>query len=86
MVKRKPTETVQVPVRMQERLRAALEKAAKERGEKTSLNSEIVRRLEQSFDQEAAHKMLTTAQTILDEVRRITHAATSPSAAGKAGS
>lgn len=49
MAKRKQTEVVQVPVRMQERLRAALEKAAKGRGEKTSLNSEIVRRLEMSL-------------------------------------
>jgi hypothetical protein len=62
MVKRKPTETVQVPVRMQERLRAALEKAAKERGEKTSLNSEVVRRLEDSF-------RLADMETILEDVK-----------------
>ena len=62
MDKRKPTETVQVPVRMQERLRAALEKAAKERGEKISLNSEVVRRLEDSF-------RLADMETILEDVK-----------------
>jgi hypothetical protein len=70
--KRKPTDTVQVPVRMQERLRADLEKAAKKRGEKTSLNSEIVRRLEESFDQETARELLSQAQRILEEVNAIT--------------
>jgi hypothetical protein len=58
MPKRKPTDFVQVPVRMQERLRAALEKAAKGRGEKTSLNSEIVYRLEESFRRETAAELM----------------------------
>lgn len=66
MAKRKPTETVQVPVRMQERLRAVLEKAAKERGEKISLNSEIVRRLEESFRQAESVAIIADIKGTLD--------------------
>jgi hypothetical protein len=52
---------------MYERLRAALEKAAKGRGEKTSLNSEIVRRLHDSF----VNDVLNEAKWLLEEARRI---------------
>jgi predicted HicB family RNase H-like nuclease len=48
MAKRKKTDFVQFKVRFRERLRAWLEAAAK--AEKRSLNSEIVLRLEQSFE------------------------------------
>ena len=48
MAQRKKTATVQLKVRMKEPLRGQLEKAAKDRG--VSLNAEIGKRLEQSFD------------------------------------
>lgn len=70
MPKRKPTDTVQVPVRMQERLRADLEKAAKQRGEKTSLNSEIVERLKNSFLQEDVGALLELVRQDLEKSRR----------------
>jgi hypothetical protein len=50
MVDRDETANAQLKVRMKEPLRAALEKAAQERG--VSLNAEIVHRLERSFDLE----------------------------------
>lgn len=51
MAKRKPTARVQVPIRMLESLRAALEKSAKARG--VSLNSEVVARLDRSLNTES---------------------------------
>jgi hypothetical protein len=69
-MKRKPTQMVQAGARMQEGLRARLEKAAKARG--VSLNAEIVHRLEESFDQETARKLLSEAQRVLEEVNAIT--------------
>jgi hypothetical protein len=50
MDERSESDTVQLKVRMKEPLRAALEEAARQRG--VSLNSEVVRRLERSFEQE----------------------------------
>jgi len=49
MAKRKRTDIVQFKVRLRENLRRRLETAAK--GQERSLNSEIVARLEQSFEQ-----------------------------------
>ncbi|HEY7549261.1 MAG TPA: Arc family DNA-binding protein [Hyphomicrobiaceae bacterium] len=48
MPKRKPSDLIQLKVRMTEALRAQLEKDAERHG--SSINSEIVRRLEHSFD------------------------------------
>ncbi len=53
MPKRKPTDRVQVPVRMVETLRAELAKAAKSHGK--SLNAEIVQRLGESLLQEKVY-------------------------------
>jgi hypothetical protein len=50
-MKRKSTAYVQFKARMQERLRAKLEHAAKQHG--VSINAEIIDRLERSFDREA---------------------------------
>lgn len=50
MAARKPTQTVQLTVRMKEPLRAALELAAK--GREVSLNAEVIERLERSFEHE----------------------------------
>lgn len=50
MKKRNKTDVVQVPVRMREVLRAVLERAAKDQG--CSMNAEIVRRLERSFERQ----------------------------------
>ena len=47
MAKRKKTDTVQLKLRMREALRKRLETAA--RAEEISLNSEMIRRLENSF-------------------------------------
>lgn len=49
-MKRARTAMVQTPVRMREHLRAKLATAAASSGR--SLNSEIIKRLEQSFDRE----------------------------------
>ena len=48
---RKPTQNVQLKIRMKEPLRAALEMGAKEKG--VSLNAETVSRIERSFREEA---------------------------------
>ena len=50
-VLRAPSDTVQLKVRMKERLRADIERAARKGG--YSLNAEIVRRIEASFDAES---------------------------------
>jgi hypothetical protein len=47
---RKPTDIIQLKVRMRERLRAQLEREAGRQGH--SMNAEIVRRLERSFEEE----------------------------------
>ena len=47
---RKPTDTVAVTLRIPEELRRRLERAAKSRD--TSLNAEMMRRLEDSFSQQ----------------------------------
>ena len=47
---RKPSESVQLKLRFSERLRMRIEQAAKKNDQ--SLNSEIVRRLEQSFERD----------------------------------
>jgi hypothetical protein len=57
MAKRKKTDTVQFNVRLREELRKRLEVSA--RAEKRSLNSEIVARLAQSFDQSGGQDQLT---------------------------
>jgi hypothetical protein len=69
MVRRKATARVQVPVRMMETLRARLAKAAKTGG--ISLNAEIVRRLEQSFDQELAADILGQAKEVLGKAAEL---------------
>jgi hypothetical protein len=47
---KKPSDTVGLTLRLKESLRSELERSAKERG--ASLNSEVVHRLERSFDQD----------------------------------
>ena len=47
MAKRKPTDKVQLPVRMQEMVRADLERSAETNG--VSLNAEVVARLQASL-------------------------------------
>ena len=49
---RKLTETVQLKLRFSEALRRKLERAASERSPPHSMNSEIIRRLEESFQKE----------------------------------
>jgi hypothetical protein len=67
---RKPSETVQVNLRMKEAMRRRLAQAAANRG--ISLNAEMMRRLEDSFDQESnrsldqiAHDMRTSAESVV---------------------
>ena len=55
MAKRKPTDKVQLKVRLQENLRADLERAAKKNG--VSLNQEIVNRLAWSLSAPALAKL-----------------------------
>lgn len=50
MSKRKPSDAVQLSVRAKESLRAALEEAAD--GNNVSMNAEVVRRLERSFERD----------------------------------
>ena len=61
MAKRKPTKIVQTGTRMPESLRVKLEKVAKTAG--VSLNAEIVRRLERSFEWESL------SQAVLSEAK-----------------
>jgi hypothetical protein len=84
MVKRKSTAKVQLKVRMQEQLRAKIEADAKKRD--ASLNDEIVRRLDASFDFEARMAELRTEietlreradggyQELAEEVRELSRA------------
>jgi hypothetical protein len=67
MVRRKATARVQVPIRMTEVLRAQLAKSAKDNT--IPLNTEIVRRLEQSFTQDSSTALLEQAKGTLEEVR-----------------
>jgi hypothetical protein len=50
MVARKPTDVVQVNLRLRESLRRRLEREAERRG--LSFNAELIRRLRESFDRE----------------------------------
>ena len=72
MAKRKKTDFVQFKIRFRESLRSRLELAAK--GQERSLNSEIVARLEQSFDREGLVRIRDQAEkaleSILDQNRR----------------
>jgi hypothetical protein len=62
---KKPTETVQLKLRFSERLRARLEKAAANNDD--SMNSEIIRRLEQSFSRD---DILTEIHNSLADLKR----------------
>jgi hypothetical protein len=72
MAKRKKTDFVQFKIRFRESLRSRLELAAK--GQERSLNSEIVARLEQSFDREGLTRIRDQAErtltSILEQNRR----------------
>ena len=56
MAKRKKTATVQLKLRIREELRRKLEREAK--GRKASLNSEMARRLESSFESGTTEKLV----------------------------
>ena len=70
---RQPSAIVQYKLRIREALRRRIERAAKEHG--VSANQEMVRRLEQSFDQETTRtlddicKVLTLSTVQLAEFR-----------------
>jgi hypothetical protein len=59
MVKRRPTEIVQVNLRLQENFRLRLAASAEKAGR--SFNQEIVHRLEQSFDTEDRRALVKEA-------------------------
>ena len=61
---RKPTEMVQVNLRIRENLRRRLEREAKKRG--VSLNYEMTSRIEQGFDREAHRKIDKVASDLED--------------------
>jgi hypothetical protein len=52
MLARKPTDTVSLKLRFSESLRRKIEKSAKKADDPVSLNSEIIRRLESSFERQ----------------------------------
>jgi hypothetical protein len=56
MVARKPTDVVQVNLRLRESLRRKLERESERRG--VSFNAELTRRLEESFDREELNEAL----------------------------
>jgi hypothetical protein len=64
MTKRKKTDIVPLMVRLREDLRARIEAAAK--GRERSLNSEIVARLEESFDRESLTRLRVKIERDLD--------------------
>jgi hypothetical protein len=67
---REPTDKANLTVRMQEKLRKAIEDAASKNGE--SLNSEIVRRLEQSLEREKQDSLLANyvgSKSLLETLR-----------------
>jgi hypothetical protein len=68
---RKPSETVQLKLRFPERLRIRIEAEA-EKNER-SMNAEIVRRLEQSFEKDDRAALLkdAAAEAIDEALRRI---------------
>jgi hypothetical protein len=59
MAKRKPTDIIQLRLRLPDRLRQQIEKEAKAR--ESSLNREMVRRLEASFDNENLQAIIQSA-------------------------
>jgi HicB family len=61
---RKPTEMVQVNLRISENLRRRLERKAQKRG--VSLNYEMTSRIEQGFDREAHRKIDKVASDLED--------------------
>ncbi len=61
-VPRKPTETVQVNLRMKEAMRRRLEQAAKKAD--ISLNAEMLRRLEESFDRDEKRSLVEVTQRL----------------------
>ena len=66
MAKRKKTDFVQFKIRFRESLRSRLELAAK--GQERSLNSEIVARLEQSFDREGLTRLRDQTEKALTSI------------------
>jgi hypothetical protein len=66
MTKRKKTDIVPLMVRLREDLRARIEAAAK--GRERSLNSEIVARLEQSFDREGLTRLRDRIDKSLESI------------------
>jgi hypothetical protein len=66
MTKRKKTDIVPLMVRLREDLRARIEAAAK--GRERSLNSEIVARLEESFDREGLNRLRERIERGLDVI------------------
>jgi hypothetical protein len=61
---RRGARLVQVGTRLPDSLRVSLKKAAKANG--ASLNAEMVRRLQQSFERETAEQILCKVQTLLN--------------------
>jgi hypothetical protein len=66
MAKRKKTDFVQFKIRFRESLRSRLEQAAK--GQERSLNSEIVARLEESFDREGVIRIRDQAEKAIESM------------------
>jgi hypothetical protein len=63
---KKPSDVVGLTLRLKEALRSELERSAKDRG--VSLNSEVVRRLEQSFAAREAGDVAAAVARIIDAV------------------
>jgi hypothetical protein len=71
VVARKLTDTVKLQVRLPERLRRRLEQAAKHNG--WSMNTEIVNRLDVSFQREAREEMIQkTARDAVQAQQEVT--------------
>lgn len=66
MVKRRPSEIIQVNLRMREDLRQRLSRQAEK--ESRSFNAELVHRLEQSFERDTAADLLAEAHKLLKEI------------------
>jgi hypothetical protein len=66
MKKRARTDTVHLNTRLREPLRAKLESAAKRN--KVSINTEVVTRLEASFEVEEARSLRDSAQALLIQI------------------
>jgi Arc-like DNA binding domain len=78
-VARKPTDTVKLQLRLSERLRRRLEQAAKHN--KSSMNTEIVSRLDSSFQREEQEEMNRRRRQEQEEmIRRATVEAVKASA------